>query len=315
MTRVAFVTGATGVVGRPLVRLLLARGYTVRTLARDVQDPLLPDGVEPVPGDLTTPAALDRGAGGADVIFHLAALLHINNPDAELTARYEAVNVEGTAHLLEAARAHATARFVFLSTINVYGSGHGAAPFTESELPRPQTPYARTKAAAERLVLANSGGTVLRLAAVYGPGMRGNYRNLAKLLARGLPIMPGDGRNRRTLVHRDDAASAALLAAEHPAAKGGVFNVTDGAIHRFDEIARAIQAAAGRREGLFYLPISSIRRGLGFVPGLSGVHVLLNKLTEDMAVDGNRITEELGFRARYDLRSGWRHTISCLTHD
>ena len=303
--RTAFVTGATGAVGPALVSRLLDEGYRVRALVRPGREPRLPAGVEPVTGYLDDDAAIAEGVAGADVVFHLAALLHVNAPGPELALRYLDVNVRGTERLLEAARGAGVARFVFFSTINAYGPSDGGAPWRESDPVRPLTPYARTKAEAEQRVLAEPGGVVLRLAAVYGPGMRGNYRTLAVLLARGLPVLPGTGSNRRTLVHRDDVASAALLAAEHPAATGNVFNVTDGDIHAFDEIVRAVQRAAGRRPGVRYLPAAPLLA----LARVARVSHLVERVTEDVAVSGERIQHALGFVPRVPLDAGWRDVL------
>ena len=111
----------------------------------------------------------------------------------------------------------------------------------ETSEPAPDTIYGRTKLESEEVALhEHPGTTVLRLAAVYGPRMRGNYPLLLKALGKGLPMMIGDGRNRRTLVHVEDVARAAMLVAERDDAIGKVYNVTDGGIHSFDDVARAM---------------------------------------------------------------------------
>ncbi|MEO6393826.1 MAG: NAD-dependent epimerase/dehydratase family protein, partial [Pyrinomonadaceae bacterium] len=103
---VCLVTGATGVIGPNLIRALLARDYRVSALVRrEIRPDELPAEVEIVTGDLTDARALATAAKDVDVIFHLAAKLHINDPDPVLADEYHRVNVEGTRLLLEAARA------------------------------------------------------------------------------------------------------------------------------------------------------------------------------------------------------------------
>ena len=111
---------------------------------------------------------------------------------------------------------------------------------------QPDTFYARTKLSAEQIVLNARGaddqplGTVLRLGAVYGSRIKGNYERLTHALARHRFIPIGSGPNRRTLVYDKDVGRAAALSVTHPAAAGRVFNVTDGEFHTLNEIIESI---------------------------------------------------------------------------
>lgn len=318
----ALVTGVSGTVGPTLVRHLLAAGHRVRVLLRSEPEAgLLSAEAEQMRGDVTDAASLIPAVEGVDVVFHLAAKLHINNPSPELAKEYHRVNVEGTRNVARAAREAGVRRFIHFSTINVYGPGHPDVIYDETSEPAPDTIYGRTKLESEEVALhEHPGTTVLRLAAVYGPRMRGNYPLLLKALGKGLPMMIGDGRNRRTLVHVEDVARAAMLVAERDDAIGKVYNVTDGGIHSFDDVARAMQSAMGRKERMFYMPASPVRAGLSGVEkslGLVGIRspvgpALVDKLTEDMAADGSRLQRELGFQPKYSLKDGWQATIAEL---
>ena len=311
--------GATGAVGPTLVRHLLEAGYRVRVLVRSEPEPgLVPTPAEIVRGDMTVPASLEDAVEGAEVVFHLAAKLHINDPSPALASAYEQVNVRGTEHLVWAAVAAGVPRFVHFSTVNVYGEGGRGVTYSEASPTAPETLYAETKRRAEEVVLeGHEGATVLRLAAVYGPRMRGNYPRLVRALGKGIAVMVGDGQNRRTLVSADDVARAALVAAQAPTAIDRVYNVTDGAVHTFDAIARAIQRAHGRREGMLYVPAGPVRAALAAVHWGAGwvgplrllSPTLVDKLTEDMAVSGDRIQRELGFAPVTSLEAGWRVAV------
>lgn len=311
----ALVTGASGVVGHSLVQHLLRDGYRVRVLLRSTPQPhTLPSEVEIVQGDITDARAVESAVKGTDIVFHLAAKLHISDPGPELAAEYNRVNVDGTATLVRASTMLGVPRFVYFSTINVYGRGLPGSLYTETSPTNPDTIYSQTKREAETIVLTeHAGGTILRLAAVYGPRMKGNYRLLFTALRRGAAVMVGDGKNRRTLIYVDDASRAALEVAHRKEAIGQIYNVTDGEIHTIDAIVRAIQRAVGRSERRLYLPATPIRRGLSFLETMSGIvgvpsplrASLVDKLTEDMAVDGSRIRTELGFEPHYCLQRGW----------
>ncbi|MEM6287660.1 MAG: NAD-dependent epimerase/dehydratase family protein [Bacteroidota bacterium] len=306
-----FVTGATGVLGSALVRSLLGAGHSVRALVRR-SEAALPAGVEAVVGDLDAADALRQGLDGASAAVHLAAQLHINNPSPALADLYRRVNTEGTERLCRLATEAGVEQVVFTSTINVYGPSAGRPPWTEADAPTPQTLYARTKLDAEAAVLDLPAGVVYRLGAVYGPGMKGNYPSLARLLRRGVRVLPGDGTNRRTLVHLGDAVQA-LAQAASGAVPAGVYNLTDGRVHTFDAILRGIQRAVGRRPGVRYVPAGVVRPLLAVPEGLARLagrrvpaRALLDKLTEDVAVDGTALIAASPYRPRYvDLDVGW----------
>jgi UDP-glucose 4-epimerase len=205
---------------------------------------------------------------------------------------------------------------------------------------QPDTFYARTKLAAEQIVLNAGGadrqplGTVLRLGAVYGSRIKGNYERLTRALAGSLgtryqflaklghvprfPFIPiGSGRNRRTLVYDKDVGRAAVLAVSHPAAAGRVFNVTDGTFHTLNEIIESICSALGRKPPRLSLPVGPTRALVGLIE--KGSHAIglkppitraiIDKYTEDIAVDGSLIQKELGFVPQYDLKTGWEETV------
>ena len=190
----------------------------------------------------------------------MAALLHIVNPPPELREKYERVNIGGTATVVEAAIKAGVKRVVLFSTIAVYGPSDGCV-LNEMSPTHPDTFYAKTKLAAEQIVLNARGadgqplGTVLRLGAVYGSRIKGNYERLTHALAR-IALFPiGNGLNRRTLVYDKDVGRAAVLAVSHPAAAGRVFNVTDGGFHTLNEIIESICSALGRKPPRLSLPV------------------------------------------------------------
>jgi nucleoside-diphosphate-sugar epimerase len=273
-------------------------------------------------GDIRDAAARARALDGIDRVLHLAAVLHLVTPAEQEKADYSDVNAAATSALVRDAADAGVQRVVLFSSIAVYGETHGALA-TEDTPPAPATPYARSKLQAEQAVLAQTRrdgaplGVVLRLAAVYGPRVKGNYLSLVRYLAsrRPLPILPGP--NRRTLVFDDDAARAAVLASEHPAAAGRTFNVTDGSIHTVREINDAICEALGRRPPGIGVPLTAARKivdaGRWALRGpFVRVAGMVDKYGEDVAIDGGRIQRELGFTPHVDLREGWRRTVQHL---
>jgi nucleoside-diphosphate-sugar epimerase len=316
------VTGGTGAIGPAIVRALAAAGHAVRVLAAGAAAPgVLPEAVEVRIGDVGDRDAVRSATAGMDAVLHLAALLHIVAPDERRQGDYERVNVGGTASVRDAALEAGVGRVVLFSTIAVYGSHPGL--ITEDTLPRPETLYGKTKLAAERLLLETCRtdgaplATVLRLGAAYGARVKGNYRRLVTALAAGRFVPVGSGRNRRTLIFDRDAAAAALLALDHPAAAGRIYNVSDGEVHPVNAIIAAICEALGRPAPRLALPLGPLSAAAWVADHVSratGVRfpvsrAALAKYTENMAVEGRRIQAELGFRPAFDLRYGWRCTV------
>lgn len=303
------ITGATGAVGPSVVKAFLDAGYVVRVLTRRRLKPRQLPRVEAVVGDLLD---LPREAmHEVDVVVHLAALLHINAPPADMLPEYERVNIEGTRRLVSAAIENGVSRFVYSSTIAVYGPGDAGRIIDEESPVSATTPYAATKLAAEQIVLSSPIGVVLRLASIYGAGIKGNYASLVRALRRRRYIPIGRGANRRTLIHEDDAARAAVLAATQDGLHG-VFNVTDGSFHTVASIVDQIARSLGRKSPAISLPVAAARFAAATVdlaaPGF-GARNRLTKYLEDVAVDGSRFRRATGFVPQIDLRTGWDLTI------
>ncbi len=318
------ITGATGAVGPSVVHAFLKEGFSVRTFSIDPPEQgMFPDAVENRIGDITSRNDIDSAAKDVDYVVHMAALLHKEDPPRSLDPKYDLINVQGTSNIVRACLKENVRRLVFFSTSAVYGPGQGQI-FSEEDLPHPDTEYARTKLAAEGLVLgagASSGqalGTVLRMSAVYGTRVKGNYRRLVRGLARRRFVAVGRGENRRTLVYDQDAASAAVLAAVHPAAAGRIFNVTDGRIYSLAEIVRTLSELLGRRpprisvpSGVALFAAGAVELG-GRITGrpLPLSRKTVNKYLEDLPVSSKRIASELGFVPRFDLIRGWSEVIA-----
>jgi dihydroflavonol-4-reductase len=238
------VTGATGTVGHAIVRALLARGRHVRALVRDVARARMcvPAAVELVAGDVTDAPSVGRAVAGCAVVYHAAGLPEQWLPDPR---RFDAVNVGGTRHLVEASLAASVSAFLYTSTIDVF-TMHPGVEFDERELdPQPKaTAYERSKQEADRLVTdALARGLPARFlhpSGVYGPApvTTGVNDFLKRLVHRGIPmLLPGGF----PLVFADDVA-AGHLAAEERAAVGARYILSES-YWRLDAIARAIAAA------------------------------------------------------------------------
>ncbi|MDT9685824.1 NAD-dependent epimerase/dehydratase family protein [Streptomyces sp. TRM76323] len=238
------VTGAGGFVGSRVVEHARhaggARRPRLRLLAH--RRPVVPrgPGVENVTGDLTRPGTLRGLCDGVDVLLHCAS--HIGGPD-ELC---RAVNVDGTAALLDEARRAGVARVVYLSTAAVYGRGSFVRAEAADLERAPLSETSRTRATAEDLVRA-AGGHVLRPHLVYGAGDRWVVPGLLRLLGvLGARVREWE-RARLSVVDVDALAGALVAVALAP--EGRLRDTVHHANHpdpvRADDLVRAAAGACG----------------------------------------------------------------------
>ena len=192
------ITGATGQVGNAIARRLASDGVQVRALVRSAKRAdVLPEGVEPVTGDVTDPKSLQAALDGVGTVYHAAGIPEQWRKDTDEFAR---VNVEGTRNVVEAALSAGVERFVYTSTDDALVQGPGKE-FDESVLnPGPgDTPYQRSKLEADRVVTEaldrGLPAVFLHPAGVYGPApflVKGLNDLLLELAKRKTPmLLPG----------------------------------------------------------------------------------------------------------------------------
>lgn len=212
----ALVTGGGGFLGGAIVRRLVDRGDSVRSLARGDYPELRALGVETIRGDVADLGAVARAVDGCDVVFHVAAKAGIWGPRAE----FHRANVEGTRAVLDACRSRGVAKLVYTSSPSVVHGG-GDQEGVDESAPYParfDSPYPETKAEAERMVLGADGDglstVALRPHLIWGPG---DNHLVPRIIARakaGRLRRVGDRPNRVDSTYIDDAAEAHLLAAD-----------------------------------------------------------------------------------------------------
>jgi UDP-glucose 4-epimerase len=235
------VTGGAGFIGSHLVRALLEQGDFVRVLdnfSTGKRENLAGLQVEMLEGDLRDSATVAEAVKGIDFIFHEAAFVSVPQSMGDPLPCFE-INQRGTEYLLEAARKAGVKRVVLASSAAVYGDLE-TMPLEEHFPLRPLSPYAVSKRVDELYaeMYTRSFGlevVALRYFNVYGPRQRPDSMYAAAVpiftrrLIDGQPItIFGDGGQTRDLVYVGDIVRANLVASEHPAAPGQVFNVCGG---------------------------------------------------------------------------------------
>jgi uncharacterized protein YbjT (DUF2867 family) len=224
-SRTLAVTGGTGFVGQHLLRMALADGFDVRALTRGWKPP--EDEIAWVDGALDRPDSLAKLCAGADAVIHIAGLI------SGTRAAFEAVNVAGTANMIDAARTAGVRRFIHISSLAA----------REPELSN----YGWSKAKSERLVAASGlEWTIVRPPAVYGPGDRETLE-LFRMAKRGIVALPPKGRF--SLIHVEDLCRLILAIVDEPEADSETYEPDDdrdgGWEHR--HFARTLGRIYGRR--------------------------------------------------------------------
>lgn len=313
------VTGASGFVGRALCRHLVGLGNPVRattsrpeavaTMATSVfgtsgMDQDLFD-VTAVPCDAPCDSDWVEACRNIDAVVHLAGRAHVLRDRSDhLDALYRKANVDTTLAVAQSAVKSGVKRFVYVSSVLVNGSS-SERPFSERDIPRPEETYAASKLLAEQRLktLALETGldvVIVRPPLVYGPGVKGNLLTLMHLVRRGMPLPLGAVHNQRSLIGLGNLVNVLRTCAEHPAAAGRTFLVSDGEDVSTPELIRLMAEGMGRSPRLFGCP-SRVLEGVARILGQGDQ---LKKLRGNLQVDSTLIRETLGWRPAVTLREG-----------
>jgi dihydroflavonol-4-reductase len=308
-----FVTGATGFVMGAVARGLRARGDAVTALVRDPSRAasLSAIGCDLVAGDVVDPTDAVVELRRCDALIHGAAIYEIG-VSAERRRAMEETNVTGTRRMLDAAKAAATSRIVYVSTIAAFGNTHGEI-VVEGHRPTsaPTSAYEDTKRHAHEIALeAARGGApivIVQPGQVYGPNdhstVGANFRALA------------DGRLRYrafedlglNLVHVDDLADGILRALDR--GRAGECYVLGGEITTLGDAYRAVATASGRALPAFVLPPAIARIAGRLIPSMREVVSSADGVTF-WATDA-KARAELGTTPR-NLATGMRDVFGAL---
>jgi nucleoside-diphosphate-sugar epimerase len=247
----ALVTGGGGFLGGAVVRRLVDRGYSVRSLQRGLYPQLDALGVEQIRGDIADPKVVGRAVEGCTIVFHVAAKV---DPWGAFEP-FRRTNVVGTENVLAAMRRHGVPKLVFTSTPSVVHRGGDLAGVDESE-PYPEhfdAAYPQTKAMAEMAVLAanddNLSTVALRPRLIWGPDDTNLVPQLVERARSGRLRFVGGGNNLVDTTYIDNAADAHLLAADRltpgSACAGRPYFISNGDPWPLKKIVNGILAAAG----------------------------------------------------------------------
>jgi len=289
------VTGANGFIGRALCSHLVFLGHEVLPVVRKASgmknEFIIVDG-----------ESLHSILQGCDAVVHLAGLSHAMKKNGyNSTDLFKLVNVDKTLDLAQQAVAAGVRRFIFMSTVKVNGeytnSGHS---FNSISMHDPQDLYSKSKLEAEQgLNLVSEKNnlevTIIRPPMVYGPGVKGNFHALMRVINWGIPLPLAKIDNLRSMLAIDNLVNFISLCADIPAspnAKNQVFLVSDCHPISTPELLCKISEAYGLKIKLFSFPLCLLR-----IFGLClGKLSLIERLTGSLVVDDSKTFKMLGWK-------------------
>ena len=270
------VTGATGFLGRALLKRLRQSGEPIRVLVRRpleswAQDPL----IHQVCGNLGDPAAVDRAVRGVEVVYHVGAAMRGGKSD------FECGTVWGTRNVVSACLDHSVKKLVYVSSLTVLDhAGHRAGePVTESSPLEPHAEargfYTQSKLEAEGIVLdavrrLDLPAVILRPGQIFGAGVE-KVPPSGTLAIAGRWVVIGDGKLSLPLVYVEDVVDALLLAANRSGLDGSVFHLVDDAVVSQNDYLDLCRKASGNALRIWRLPRWMLSGAAVGMEGLCGL--------------------------------------------
>lgn len=318
------ITGATGFIGGFLLEELIQSGHTCRCLVRQpekMKPQMAHPRIEIHPGDITQPDTLCSLAENVDAVFHLAAAGHVSAVSARESRRYFEVNEQGTRNLMEECGRAGVTRFIHFSS--TAAMGRIKAPMIDEHfICQPETPYQKSKYAAEKTVFKSAEeygmeAVVLRPCLVYGPGNCMEFLRVCRLIQKGMFPRIGGGRNLTPIVHVMDVVQAAANSLDN-GRPGSVYLIASRTSPPLAAIRNTIAGAIGHRGPYIYLPFWLVFSGAYVLeiasrfthrpPPVSRKNVL--SVVTDRVFDISLARRDLGYEPQVDLCSGITETVA-----
>lgn len=311
------VTGGGGFVGSQLIKELLRKHYIVRLLTRKVVKLLGEvDNVEVIYGDIRNAGCVDKAAKGVSAIYHLAAIAS-NKGTWE---RFKETNIDGTRNLLNSATKYGVSRFVFVSSVAVYGFNKRKKMINEGDgygnYFSKYSYYAKSKAKAEELVMSyyrekSLPTVILRPGVIFGPGGKNIFARSKIIFGAKRKVLP--------YIYVKNVVDAFVLAGTSDNAVGKTYNVVDDEQPTQGNFRKKIKRVADLKDSGIFLPVSimyipavlleqlSVLRGSDAAPPFGIFH--FRSIIRNLRYDNKKIKDELGWQPVISIEEGLKETF------
>jgi nucleoside-diphosphate-sugar epimerase len=313
------VTGASGFIGKHLVRILVEQGRDLRCLVRKTSDTQYLEDleVELVYGDLLNKDSLKNIAKDVDIVYHLAGEIYSNR-----SRDFYRVNFDGTRNLVEVCRPEKIEKLVFLSSIAAVGPNQTRGVLLNEQTPcNPVGPYGRSKLKTEQFLLQifkkyEFPVIIIRAPMIYGLlGQSDIITKILRLIQKGRIIIIGDGKNLRSLCYIDNLIQGLMAAERSKNTIGEIYFVSDERAHTYKEIFQKIAEQFGGTLKETHLP-----RWLGEICGFTfkslsmmGIYSLplytAWNMVLDMACDIKKAKEKVNYKPQIETKEGLERIV------
>lgn len=292
------ISGATGFIGRRLVKLLVSQDHKVTLLSRkSIYN------FDSILFDLKSDDFSQINLKNIDVIFHLAGIAHENNDSHINETIYQKINVDSVIKLAELAVKSEVKKFIFVSTVKAGGIPLVGKRNTEIDQNQLDGVYASTKREAELKLLDlgknnNMFVSIVRPALVYGPNVKGNLKLMLNAIENGwFPPLPKIN-NRRSMIHVDDLVEALQLVSNDIRANGEIYIATDGKDYSSHEIYETMCFLLNKSVPKWAVPHLMFKILAILSPSIK---YRVKKLLGDELYSSEKI-QSIGFKAKKTLR-------------
>ena len=235
------------------------------------------------------------------VVVHLAGVAHKYNVDERYL--YD-VNYTATVNFAKQAANAGVKRFIYLSTINVYGN---EAHIDTKTQPNPVDYYSQVRVDTEKELVrlgSETGMEIVRIRSplIYGPNAPGNFGTLLKLAKKNLPLPLGAVNNQRSFVAIDNLVDLIVTCIDHPNAANQTFLVSDDEEISTSNLLKKLTLAAGKKPWLLPVPVSFLK----FLASMVGKKAAVERFSSSLTVDIEYTKKTLNWKPPITLDEGVR---------
>lgn len=285
MTIKIAITGASGFCGSAIIKKLKDAQHNIMSLQRRQE---LNKTVQSVYFDLSNAGELNHEIlSGVDIVVHAAAVAHNKSKNKSEIFK---LNEEATKVLFDKCLEAGVKKFIFLSTVGVYGKHSSNRKITINNIENPVSRYAQSKYNCEKYLLkhgksASTEVSILRLPLTYGRNAPGKFGLLSKIAKTSLPLPFAKTENTRSMIAVDTVANLVIQICEGKLPARGVEIVTDARTYSSRELVESIRLRNGYKLKLFHVPKFFMKLALSSIGFASAYEQLYENLEFESTID------------------------------
>ena len=300
------VTGADGFIGKAVIKALNKEGMTIVKSGRRKSLVSHDYFCREISGETPWSDVLK----GVDSVVHLGGRAHVLNDGKNSAAKYMDTNFHGTKNLALQAAEKGVKKFIFISSIGVNGRLTKDKPFTDSSELNPDSPYSLSKMLAEKELRSIEKKTgmevvIIRPPLVYGPGAKGNFPRLIKLVKAGVPLPFKNISNKRSFISIGNLVSGIIHCLINEKTGGETFLISDGEDLSTADLVELIGDKMNKKILFIYFPLFLIR----FCLEILGKRNIYESLFCSLEVDSSKLRNEFSWNPVLKIDSEIEKTI------